>query len=75
MPFIERGLGVKCIHLRGPAIGENVNDMLRLAKLLRRSYGQRIGSMGGFLKNRAQGQRPQAHAAAIQEIAAREKKV
>ena len=75
VPFVQRGLGVEGVDLRRSAIGENVDDMLGFAGLVCGTHRQGIGGLGGFLKKRAECQRAQSHAAAIQEIAAREKKV
>lgn len=75
MPFIQGWLWIEGIHMGRTTIGENVDHMFRLRRLLRSLDLQRIGPLRSFLENAAQRQRSKSHAAAIQEIAPREEKM
>jgi hypothetical protein len=69
-------LGIERVHLRRPAIGEDMDDVFRLRGKLRRVAQQRIRRGGRALAGQGlQGQRTQPHAAPRKEVAARGEKV
>lgn len=76
----EHGLGIKGVHVRRPAVGEDVDDAFGLGGKLRGTRGERgvvadlIGEQTRAEQLR-QAQHPKAHAAAAEKIPPREEAV
>ena len=89
MPFVQRGLRVKCVHLRRAAVQENVDDAFGLRREvpgLARGEGIRAGDFRGcrcarrsedapLAEQPAEGEHAHAHARATHEIATGEKEM
>ena len=77
--LFEGGLGVEGIHMRRAAVHEDVDDVLGLCREMRHArregVGARSGSLGSATDEVSEGERAEAHAAAMEQLAAGEGQV
>ncbi len=74
MALLERGFRIEGIHLRGPAVHEEMHDPLCFRREMRYTIRVR-GCRAGLIHQSTQCHRTESHAAAAEEIAAVEHNV